>query len=592
MHKFKIKKGFFLVFTLLLTVLVTSACLVMVQTATLNKSSSSSQISGETLQNLASQYTKAIARTLDASITGSFMSDLVNNKANIFLADLSGGLPPVIVCNVTTSTTAAFACTASISTANPKSIPTSSGIASQFLSANKQALNISPKGTPTANANVMSIDPKLSVTIDVIQNSYYNTGAIANYNLTINTRVCSDPTTCKDSNTTQIFTRSCPNAGKSLDSPSKSMRALTDAEIKALGSGQYTYSNAFPNLYCTCPPDTGFGKTKSDGTCAVSCSAGQYVSGSSCLPCSATAGCATCTTSATNCTSCKANYNYDSSSNTCTCPSGFYKDSLGNCNACNLSICATCSGNATNCTSCSGSKELKNGTCSSCTGSTYFDNNTRTCRACDSNCATCSGSATNCTSCSGSKELKNGTCSSCTGSTYFDNNTRTCQPCDSSCATCSGGGSNQCLTCRSGSPVNGTCPSCTGGSVPGGGGVSTGVSNCACPDRTYYWNGSSCIVCPAYSVGSGWSYGPSTPIGTCKCVDSQAVWVSKFQICAFPCYDYDTGPYLCNAQTGSPTYGYFCAYCNGSNCVGHSWMTTQNIGISQCTYCPAGHGNC
>ena len=594
MHKFKIKKGFFLVFTLLLTVLVTSACLVMVQAATMNKNSSSSEVYRENLKNLANQFVRAIAKTLDSTTAASFMSTLNSQKANLFLADVSGGLPPVVVCNVIPpTTTAAFGCNP-----NPPGIANSKSILSlsdKFKitppagGAKAATVSLSSTDAPTANVNSLEIDPNLNPTIIFTQTSYSSSGATATYGLTIDVQICgtiSNTSICQKANvpTNYTFTRTCPNS--SLNSPTgKTMRALTDAEIKSLSGGQYTNSTTFPNLYCTCS-EAGFGQTKSDGTCAVSCSSGQYVSGNSCLPCSTTAGCATCITSATNCTSCKPNYIYDSSSNTCTCPSGFYKDSNGNCNACNSS-CATCSGNANNCTSCSGtSMGLSSGTCSSCAiPGKYFVNSSSACGTCNSSCATCSGSGSNqCLSCNGSMGLSGGTCSSCTGSTYFVNNTSACGNCDSSCAACSGVGSNQCLTCRSGSPVNGTCPSCTGGSVAGGGGVRTGISNCACPDNTYYWNGSSCILCPSYSVGVG-GYGPMTPIGSCRCNDSTAVWSNKFRICIFPCY-YEP-PYVCHQTTAPPDGGYFCANCGaGSTCTSNYWGFPMTIDKSYCVYCP------
>ena len=181
MRQFKIQKGFYLVFSLLISVLITGSCFIVVKVANMNKNSSNYEIFNKNLQNLSNQFVRAIAKTLNSTTATSCMSALENQKANLFLADVSGG-SPVIVCNVIPASPAAFACNP-ITTANSSSILS---LSDQFkimppASGTSATISLSPTGTPAANTNTIAIDPSLTPTITFTQTSYSSNGAVATY---------------------------------------------------------------------------------------------------------------------------------------------------------------------------------------------------------------------------------------------------------------------------------------------------------------------------------------------------------------------------------------------------------------------------
>ena len=326
------------------------------------------------------------------------------------------------------------------------------------------------------------------------------------------------------------------------------------------------------------------GSTKFGNECR--CNSGTYLNGNVCQACTALTG---AVISCTNTADARCAPGSTKFGNECRCNSGTYLNS----NVCQA--CTALTGAIIPCTTTSDTRcvsgATRNGTVCSCGANQYFDGSE--CHNCSviPNCVACS-SPTSCTNCnSGFHPNTNGTAciQNCIATQYQDAN-GACQSCDSSCATCFGSGSNQCLSCNSGSLTNGTCSiACPPGSVTGGRGRNTNVPNCSCPDNSYYWNGSSCIPCPFYSVdslASGYSYGPTTPVGSCKCVDSQAIWSNTFQMCLFPCQNYDYGRYRCHSVGVRPDSGYFCARCSGNVCTSYTWGQNLTIDRSHCALCP------
>ena len=609
MHKMKRQLGFILPFTLLLTVLLVGSCMVILQITNINKDSSDKNVIDTQLKQTAAAYVTSIQDTLDPSSgTSNFMAFIDTNKANLFLADLSGGptARPDIVCKAKQGTTPALFSCDNHNRDNPASISNLltelSGVENAPIGTpiTTSSINLSPPGTSEPNTTTLSeeILGKFTMT----QGSYKTQSDKAIYEVIINAELCSNTgaaSRCQKYSSARNYTRTCP---QSLDG--KAMRPLSNAERERLNSPRTldgSIDNSYPNLYCTCS-DPSYAKTTRLGTCTLFCAPGSGVSGGSCSPCSAgqysLGGTDTCH-------ACPAGtYSISPTGGSCTpCPSNTYSTAIGantpgtcrNCAAATYSApgSSNCSSCSTGCTSCTSGSN-----CFSCnTG--YYLNGTY-CQICPTGCSACiSGSS--CSSCHSGYYFNNNSClpcpanATCNGSTivcntgYYLNGT-SCQSCDSSCATCFGGGSNQCLSCNSGSLTNGTCSiACPPGSVTGGTGRNTGVPNCSCPDNSYYWNGSSCIPCPFYSVdslASGYSYGPTTPVGSCKCVDSQAIWSNTFQMCLFPCQNYDYGPYRCHSVGVRPDSGYFCARCSGNVCTSYTWGRDLTIDRSHCALCP------
>ena len=480
----------------------------MVQIANMNKSSSNYEIFSKNLQNLANQFVSAIAKTLNSTTAASFMSTLENQKANLFLADISSG-SPIIVCNVIPASPAAFACNPT-STANSNSILS---LSDQFkitppTGGTSATISLSPAGTPEANASTLAIDPSLTPTINFTQTSYSSNGATATYGLTIDVQMCgslSGTSVCQKATvpTNFTFTRTCPNAGKSLDSPGKTMRALTNAEIKILGGGQYTNNNTFPNLYCTCA-DPSFVTTNSSGTCLACSGSSPYWNGTICAACPANATCSNGTITGcqsgyygSNCTQCQTGIISGTwPSQTCqTCPTSTSICSNGAISGCQSGYYY----DGSNCTQCLGGNGVISGT---------WPN--QTCQSCPSNSICSNGAISGCQS-----GYYGSTCIQCpTGVISGTWPSQTCQSCPST-AICSNGAISGCQISYYGATCVSKCQGVVSGSWPS-------ATCAACSGSTPYWNGSNCAACPANAVCSngaitGCSSGFSLVSGACTC---------------------------------------------------------------------------
>jgi hypothetical protein len=116
-------------------------------------------------------------------------------------------------------------------------------------------------------------------------------------------------------------------------------------------------------------------------------------------------------------------------SNSCICPSKYFKNSENECLPCDSS-CEECQTQANQCTSCPANYEQINGVCK---------------KQCDANCSVCG---------------ENGVCSTCNNA-YFSNGVLgICTPCDSTkCVNCIQS-STQCTSCPTGydlDPVSSIC---------------------------------------------------------------------------------------------------------------------------------------
>ena len=335
MHKIKRQLGFILPFTLLLTVLLVGSCMVILQITNINKDSSDKNVIDTQLKQTAAAYVTSIQDTLDPSSgTSNFMAFIDTNKANLFLADLSGGptAKPDIVCRAKQSTTTALFSCDNPSRDNPKSISNLltelSGVenAPIGIPITTSSINLSPPGTSEPNTTTLSEEVLGKFTMT--QGSYKTQGDKAIYEVIIDAELCSNTgaaSRCQKYSSARNYTRTCP---QSLDG--KAMRPLSNAERERLNSPPTVHGsidNSYPNLYCTCS-DPSYAKTTTHGTCTLFCAPGSGVSGGSCSPCSAgqysRGGTDTCH-------ACPAGtYSISPTGESCTqCPSNTYSTAIG-----------------------------------------------------------------------------------------------------------------------------------------------------------------------------------------------------------------------------------------------------------------------
>ena len=188
------------------------------------------------------------------------------------------------------------------------------------------------------------------------------------------------------------------------------------------------------------------------------CRDGFYQSSGICLSCGE--GCAKC--NATHCLQCVASAtNVTSSTATCKCPDGFFftTSPIRYCKRCpNYTLTCT---NSVQALTCVVNFALVNGACTCPTGN--YINSLGQCMPCVSGCTNCNSSTT-CLACQPPLLLQNNQCVSRCGPGYYQNGF-VCTACSAGCAMCKG--PNICLICLAGqNSYNGFCyNNCPAGSV-------------------------------------------------------------------------------------------------------------------------------
>ncbi|ELU10578.1 hypothetical protein CAPTEDRAFT_104785 [Capitella teleta] len=147
--------------------------------------------------------------------------------------------------------------------------------------------------------------------------------------------------------------------------------------------------------------------------CVDVCPESHFIKSVSCLPCSV--DCRTCLGSSTNCTSCWTNAFLFNASCRADCPSGFFPNSLGVCQACRYKNCLQCLPGGNYCTSCGPGYVLEKLMCkrkcsaglftyndeclAHCPEGYHPDFTSENCLACNSMCKTCTGPGQACLTC-------------------------------------------------------------------------------------------------------------------------------------------------------------------------------------------------
>ena len=294
------------------------------------------------------------------------------------------------------------------------------------------------------------------------------------------------------------------------------------------------------------------------GACVLSaCQAGYYVSGNSCVACTAVAGCTsavTCTSgSDSQCTSCAGgSYLVDSTADSCAtctaCAAGTYQ--VTDCTATTDRVCAACTA-VTSCTSAVTCTSGGDSQCTSCASGTYLvDGTADTCASC---AAACSPGTYESTACTGTS---NRACTACPGITGC-----------TSAVSCTSASTARCTTCVAGTYL-----------VAGGSGAPDSCAACNCPsDGCHPGTCSAAGVCDVAANGTG-----CDDHNLCTTGDSCASGVCAGA--AVVCPSDDCHPGVCNAATGS---------CNvspdGTSCTGDgNPCTADRCTAGACSH-PAGN---
>ncbi|KAI6037038.1 growth factor receptor domain-containing protein [Pisolithus microcarpus] len=214
----------------------------------------------------------------------------------------------------------------------------------------------------------------------------------------------------------------------------------------------------------TCsPPCSGSGVCTASGTC--SCPAG--FSGSSCEQCASGYYGPSCQPCPSGCTSCD-----DGMSGSGRCLSTTVSNPPSSCNCIN----GQCGSNG-QCTCLPGWTSASNGTqCAAC-ASGYFLDSSGNCEICQLGCSQCTDGSGDCITCksgytqdANDRTMCNAASQTTSGGTTCPNgsysNGTSCEPCATECQTCTGSTSNDCIICASGTySLNGSCVQTNSGGV-------------------------------------------------------------------------------------------------------------------------------
>ena len=379
------------------------------------------------------------------------------------------------------------------------------------------------------------------------------------------------------------------------------------------------------------------------------CSAGTYLSGNSCVQCSAgyysAAGannCSACAAGqysgvgATSCTACRAgtySTGASSSCSTCTagyycpgnsnrvsCPSGYTSASGASAQSnCYISVSAgkyltTAGGTATAACAAGTSKAAhtvyygNRSSCSACLKNTYSSSGAATCTKCPDGQYTTGTGSTACTGCPAGSYCVNGTNpQTCPAGQYSTMSSSSCTSCGAGTYN-TGSGNSGCTRCEAGYKCTGganreKCPAgyySTAGSVSctrcaAGKYSSAGAGSCSsCPAGKYSAAGaSSCTSCPAGSYCPGGTNKTSCPAGTYSAAGASSCTscpAGKYSAAgATSCSSCAAGTYSTGGASGCTTCpaGSYCP--GGSNKITCAAGTyTNTTGMSSCSTCAAG----
>jgi proprotein convertase subtilisin/kexin type 5 len=350
-------------------------------------------------------------------------------------------------------------------------------------------------------------------------------------------------------------------------------------------------SQCQPTFYITSTNTSSNGSTNTTGSiCASSCSPGQYLSSSACLPCPS--NCVTCLSSSV-CLGCTASTFLLQGACVSACGSGLAGVSVTylylsasiitlQCQECGTLYlnCLTC--NNVTCTACLPTHVLSvnltgfNSTNNYCalTCPTGYLNVSGICSACSPECSSCTVLPANCSSCTipyllyrNTTTLLDRCLTVCPSSTY--NLSGECQSCVSPCLTCAVSPSS-CLTCQS--PFYLLNDSSTTSTITSIQCVSS------CPSNAYAYQ-SSCIYCNAdcatcdstgcLRCAPGYYSSPGTLLGNLS-----------YHVCYRSCPS--SLPFLSNS-TCLPCSAN-CLQCNATNCLqcATGWLGFNSFCLSLC----------
>lgn len=229
----------------------------------------------------------------------------------------------------------------------------------------------------------------------------------------------------------------CPSSCATCTDPNNCLTCQPSYHFSAGGCSCATSLGIFPNSTGVCVPcaEIYYGcvecSVASGSTACLECATGYYVSGVSCLPCSAS--CSTCSIYAGNCTACGQGLILTNRS--CLCSDA---------------ACTACNATSPNCALCTYTILGTFTQCASCQSGYYLSGTS--CTKCPSDCLTCEANGV-CLTCPNTFQVLSGSCAC--------NNTQTLWQSGGECKACTTLYPN-CQTCAQDTtiPLNVSCSAC------------------------------------------------------------------------------------------------------------------------------------